>query len=152
MIKNDGGVVKIHANQTYKEIFALAVRHGKMTEARRGELLDKIAKVASNDVTAFAGTESDIKVSKNDESGEIVVDMCAHFIKTDQDKEDYMNVSYATAKCFIQNATLAQQQKAEQLVHRIIQTSLKGMNMPGGEAERAQIEESLAEVGKRLMV
>ena len=68
-VKNDSGVVKIHAKQSYEEQFALAVRHGKMTEGRKGELLDKIAKVASNDVTAFAGTESDIKVSKNDDKG-----------------------------------------------------------------------------------
>ena len=150
-MKNDGGVVKIHANQTYKQVFELAVRHGKMTEARKGELLDKIAKVACNDITAFAGTESDIIVSKNEESGDIVVDMVAHFIKTDQEREDYMNVSYAAAKCFIQNATLEQQHKAEELVHKIIKTSIKGMNMPGGEVERAQIEKSLAEVGKRLL-
>ena len=84
-------------------------------------------------------------MSKNEESGDIEIDMVAHFIMTDKDREDYMNVSYAAAKCFIQNASIAQRQKAEQLVHRIIETSLKGMNMPGGDAERAQIERSLAE-------
>ena len=144
-MKNDGGVVKIHANQTYKQVFELAVRHGKMTEARKGELLDKIAKVACNDITAFAGTESDIIVSKNEESGDIVVDMVAHFIKTDQEREDYMNVSYAAAKCSIENATLQQRQKAELLVHRIIESSLSGMNLPGSAEERAQLESSLAE-------
>ena len=144
-VKNDGGVVKIHARQAYEESLALAVRHGKMTGARKEELLAKIERVASNDATAFAGTESDIKVTKNSKNGEIVIDMVAHFMKTDEDRPDYMNVSYAAANCAIANATIQQQQKAEQLVHRIIENSLKGMDMPNSAEERAQIERSLAE-------
>ena len=61
------------------EVFSLALKHGKMTEDRRVELLAKVGKVASNDPTAFAGTESDIKVSQNAD-GDIVVDMVAHWI------------------------------------------------------------------------
>ena len=38
---------------------------GKMSDDRKQELLAKIVKVASNDVSAFAGTDSDIKVVKD---------------------------------------------------------------------------------------
>ena len=41
---------------------SLAVQQLKMTDERKSELLAKIALVASNDLTAFAGTESDIRV------------------------------------------------------------------------------------------
>ena len=87
-VKNDGGVEKIHAKQSYEEKFDLAVRHGQMTEERKGQLLEKISKIASNDVTVFAGTESDIKVSKSDKSGEIIIDMVVHFMKSDEEKAD----------------------------------------------------------------
>ena len=70
-LKNDPSVVKALAKQSYEESLALHVRTGKMTEARREELLAKITMVASNDLTVFEGIESDIKVSKNDQNGNI---------------------------------------------------------------------------------
>ena len=42
----------------------MAIRHGKMTEERKQELLAKIERIASNDITVFAGIEYDIKVDK----------------------------------------------------------------------------------------
>ena len=69
--------------------------------------------------------------------------MVAHFIKSDEDRADYMNVSYAAAKASIANATVAQQQKTEKIIHTIISNSLKSMDMLGGDTERAQIEGQL---------
>ena len=77
-LKNDPSLVKALAKQSYEESLALHVRTGKMTEARREELLAKITKVASNDLTVYEGIESDIKVSKNDQNGNIVIDMVVH--------------------------------------------------------------------------
>ena len=34
-VKNDDGVIKQHAVQSYEETFSLAVRHGKMSETRK---------------------------------------------------------------------------------------------------------------------
>ena len=130
----------------------MAVRHGKMTQERKEQLLEKIIKVASNDVTAFAGTESDIKVSKNEENGDIVIDLVAHFMKTDENDQDRMNISYAAAKSTIKNATIQQQEKASQLMFKIIQSSLKGMKMPGGEEELAAIQQSLNEQAQKQMI
>ena len=79
-LKNDGAVVKQQATPAYEEACGLAVKHGKMSEARREELLAKIARVASNDAAAFAGTESDVKVSQDGASGDIAVDVVAHWI------------------------------------------------------------------------
>ena len=121
----------------------MAVNQGKMTEERKAEMLEKIEKIASNDATVFAGTESDIRVTKDSDSGELVIDMVAHFMKTNEDKPDEMHVSYASAVSKIKHASSQQQEKACQLVNRIIQTSLKGMNMVGGDKERAELEESL---------
>ena len=142
-VKNDGGVVKIHARQAYEESLALAVRHGKMTGARKEELLAKIERVASNDATAFAGTESDIKVTKNSKNGEIVIDMVAHYMRTDNDRPNLMHVSYTTALGVIRNATIHQLAKVDSLVREILSTTLKGMYFPGGDAERAQVARSL---------
>ena len=60
-MKNDQGVVKDYAKQTYDEFLSLAIRHGKISEQRKEEILAKIEKVASNNLEAFAGTEKDIK-------------------------------------------------------------------------------------------
>ena len=61
-------------------MFDLAIKQGKMTEERKQELLAKISMVASNDLTAFDGAESDIKVSKDAETGKILIDIVVHWI------------------------------------------------------------------------
>ena len=45
-------------------------------------------------------------MDKDDENGSIVIDMVAHFMVSDEDLPDQMNVSYAAAKSIIKNATL----------------------------------------------
>ena len=104
-MKNEEGVVKQHALTSYEDALGLAVRHGKMTEERREELLARISKVVSNDARASVGTETDIRVSRSSESGKILIDMVAHFMRPDGTKPTCMNVSYAAANCAIQNAT-----------------------------------------------
>lgn len=86
----------------------MAVNQGKMTEERKAEMLEKIEKIATNDAAVFAGTESDIRVTKDSDSGELVIDMVAHFMKTDEDKPDYMHVSYAAALSKIKHASSQQ--------------------------------------------
>ena len=123
-IKNDFGVVKQKAKQTYEEQFGLAVRHKKMTEDRKQELLAKIEQVASNDITMFAGTDYDVKIQKDEQDGSLTMDLVAHSMKSDENEPDKMNVSYAAAYCKITNATAETQAKACYLVQRIIKTSL----------------------------
>ena len=151
-VKNDSGVVKQKAQQTYEETFALAVKQGKMTQERADELLAKIIKVASNDATVFAGVEQDIKVVRDNDSGDIVVDMVVHFIMTDENENDKLNFSYATCNSTIKNASIEQQEKACELMHRIIESSLKGMKMENGDEQRAQIVQSLNDLGKKKMI
>ena len=136
-VKNDSGVVKQKAQQTYEETFALAVKQGKMTQERADELLAKVIKVASNDATVFAGVEQDIKVVRDNDSGDIIVDMVVHFIMTDENENDKLNFSYASCNSNIKNATIEQQEKACELMHRIIESSLKGMKMENGDEQRA---------------
>ena len=54
-----------------------------------------------------------------------------------------MNVSYAAANSVIANATLQQMEEVKNFVRKTISTTLKGMDMHGGEKERAQVERSL---------
>ena len=77
-----------------------------MTLERREELLAKINQIACNNATVFLSTEADIKVTKKSESSEIVIDIVAHFMRTDKDRPDNISVSYAAAICDIENATL----------------------------------------------
>ena len=77
-----------------------------MTERSKDELLAKIKKVADNDATAYAGVESDIIVSRDNASGDIEIDLAVHYIVSDEDEGDKMNISYAAAKSFIKNATI----------------------------------------------
>ena len=149
-VKNDTGVVKEWAVETYDEQFSLSVSQKKMTEERKQELLAKIEKVASNDVSVNAGTDYDLKVSKEDQDGSIIIDLVAHIIKSDENEPDKMNVSYASAYCKITNATADSQAKACQLVHKVIKNSLSGMGLK--EQERATIEQSLTELGEQSMV
>ena len=107
-MKNDSGVVKQHANEQYEETFSLAIKHGKITEERKQEILAKISKVASNDPEAFNGTEKDIKVSKDFETGNIIIDMAAHCIQADPNDAERMNVCYAATKSAIKNASTEQ--------------------------------------------
>ena len=147
-MRNEDGVRKEHAMANFDDTMGLAVRHKKLTQERKSELVDKIQRVVSNDAAAFAGTETDIKVSVNSENGEIMIDMVAHYMRADKDRPDFMDVSYAAANCVIANATLHQMVKVKNLVREIISTTLKGMDMPGGDAERAQVERSLEGEGK----
>ena len=56
-----------------------------MTEVRKGEILAKIAKIVANDLTAFSGTESDIKVFENGTNGDYLIDIALHYMKSDED-------------------------------------------------------------------
>ena len=123
-----------------------------MSEDRRDELLAKITKVASNDAAAFAGTESDIKVSQDEESGNIAIDLIAHWIQSNEDEPDKMLVNYAAAKSTIKNASLQYKEKSCTLIQRIVSTTLKGMHMPGGQQELAVVQQNLTTRGTQLLL
>ena len=79
-----------------------------MTQERKQELIAKIERVANNDISVFSGVDSDIKIKKSSTDGEIVIDMVVHFMKTDEDETERMNVSYAACKSTIKNASVDQ--------------------------------------------
>ena len=49
--KSDSTAIKANARLDYGEAFQIAVNQKKMTEARRVQLVEKLDKVASNDLT-----------------------------------------------------------------------------------------------------
>ena len=91
----------------------------------------------------FAGTEYDIKVEKSSESGSIVIDMAAHIMKSDENEPDKMSVSYAATYSMINNPRKETQEKASELFQRIIKSSISGLNLEGGDQERALIQQTL---------
>ena len=112
-----------------------------MSELRKQQLLARIAKVASNDPEAPNDTISDIKVSRsNNANGDIEIDFVAHFMKTNEQEPDRMTVSYAAAKSIIKNPYEQHKVKVNLLLQKIIQSSLRGMDTPGGDQERAAIQ------------
>ena len=123
-----------------------------MTELRKGELLAKIVKVASDDPEVNAGTEQNIKVAYKFSNGDIVIDLVVHNIQKNEEEPDKMTVSYAACKSVIKNATKQSQEKACQMLHRIIETSLKDLIVPGQEQERNEIQQALEQQGREQML
>ena len=112
-----------------------------MTAERSEEMLAKIKMVADNDIDAFSGTASSIKVSKDSKTNDIVIDMVVFFLKSDEDEPTHrLNFSYATCKSTIKEATKGEEENAYALVQNLISSSLRGLDMPGGEAELAAIQ------------
>ena len=66
--------------------------------------------------------------------------MLVNIVMTDENEPDKINVSYAACKSTIKNPSVEQQEKVYEFLLRILQTSLRGMKMPGGEQELAQIQ------------
>ena len=113
-------------------------------------MLAKIEKVACNDISAFAGVESDIKIKKDGATGEITVDLIAHSIISDEDKPEYMNVNYAAAKCIMKNANQQTQNKACELVEKLVQSSIKNLNID--ENEKQKLTDNLKQRGQENLL
>ena len=151
-LKSDTDMVKLHAKETYEDVLNLALKHRKMTEARKDELLTKIDQVASNDTTAFAGTVTDIKVEQDSESEDINVDIVVHNITQNEDEPEIMSISYATANSVIQNASNEQEEKACEQLNKIITGMLRGIKLPGGDQESTTVQQSLDDQGRQLLL
>ena len=105
--------------------------------------------MATNDPTAFEGAEFDIKVTRNEANGEIKVDVIAHWIGADEDEDDKMRVSFGSGIGIINNASLGHKEKSCQLLQKVIQSALKGLDLPDGNDEREDAQETLTEQGKK---
>ena len=94
--------------------------------------------------------DSDIKVTQDGdgENRTFPIDMLVNIVMTDENEPDKINVSYAACKSSIRNPTAQQQEKVYGFLLRILQTSLRGMTIPGGEQELAQIQENLESLAR----
>ena len=142
---NDRGVVKETAVESYKSTFALAVQHGKMTTERSEEMLEKIDKIANDEMEGNEGIDYNIKVSGNER--EIVVDLIVHLIAHDEEDPEAMNVSYATCKSVIRDASQEQLERTCEFMHKCIQNSTRGLHMPGNEEQLTAIKQRLNDEG-----
>ena len=77
-----------------------------MSENRQKELMSKIMKVKSNDLTAVADAEWDIKLTSDEnDTSCILVDLVTHYIISNENEPEKMTVNYAAVKSTINNAT-----------------------------------------------
>ena len=60
-------------------------------------------------------------------------------MKTDEEEPDKMIVNYAASKSLIKNPSQQQSGKAFELLQRIIETTLRGMKMAGGDEEKTTV-------------
>ena len=98
-----------------------------MLETRRQELLDKIAKVASNDITQFDGLDYDIKLNRDEENDSIVIDLLANWMRTDQENPDRMAVSYAASKSAITRPHREHIEKMNKHLETIVKNTIKSL-------------------------
>ena len=111
-------------------------------------MLDKIRKVASNDLTAFAGIEQDIQVEKN-ENDDVIIDILAHYIVPDENEGDRMIMRYATCKSLIKDPNLDEyRDKTQTLLHRIVFNTIRGFTVPpNANLTKQQMQSSLETQG-----
>ena len=107
--------------------------------------------VATNDQNAYPGPESDIKVSRAG-TDSYLVDILVHFVITDENEDDRMDVHFAASKSLINNASENNQDKACHFLSQICEETLKTIDLPGGVEERTDIQQSLYERAERELV
>ena len=89
-------------------VLAYEVTQKTMSELHKDNIMSKIMQVKSNETSSIAATEWDITVKAlEDDSSEIIVDLIAHYIISNEEASDTMMVSYATANSLITNASQA---------------------------------------------
>ena len=129
------------------KIFALEVECGNMTYERSEEMLSKIDKIATNDLQLHENVNdyANIKVSTNNR--EIIVDLMVHLIVHHYEDPGAMNVTYATCKSVIKNASREQLERTCKLMHDLIKNSTNGLRMPYNEEMLVSIQQRLSEEG-----
>ena len=75
-----------------------------MTKDQKKTLLKKIDLVATNEPRASPDPESEIKVSRVDDTDSYLVDVLVHFVIADRDNDDRMDIHFAACKGLIHNA------------------------------------------------
>ena len=115
------------------------------------ELLDKINMVATYDLKADPDPESDIKVSRAG-TDSYLVDILVHFVITNENEDDKMDVHFAASKSLINNANQNNQDKACHFLSQICEKTLKTIELPGGVEQRSDIQVSLYERAERELV
>ena len=124
-----------------------------MSEARKQALLDKISQVASqvasDDITT-AEVNSDIKLYRDVESGNIVIDILVNWIASNKEKPDRMSISYAASNSVIKQPSSEHEEKMCELLERNVANTIKRLEMPNDEETQiATIEYQLINQGKQ---
>ena len=121
-----------------------------MTYERSEEMLEKIHKVATDEMEQNEGIDYNIKVSANNR--EIIVDLIVYLITHSEDDPEEMNVSYATCKSVIRDASREQLEKTCELMHNCIKNSTGRLRMPDHEEQLAAIQQRLEEEGMQQLL
>ena len=115
-----------------------------MSEARKQALLDKISQVASqvasDDITTVE-VNSDIKLYRDVESGNIVIDILVNWMASNKEQPHRMSISYAASNSVIKQPSSEDEEKMRELLERNIANTIKRFKMPNDEEpQNARIE------------
>ena len=70
---------------------------------------------------------------------------------TPGEEDTHFDFSYAFSKAMIKNASLEQQERAQELMDSIIESSIIGLTIEGGQERLAEIKAEMSGNGKQQM-
>ena len=122
-----------------------------MSKQRMEQLLTNVKPILQGISTSEDQVEIDIEVNQSTESPDILsVDLGVIFLwQTDTaDGQKYMDASIATGLAKITNASGEKIATAQGILLNIIDSSLEGLEVPGGEEKRVEVREVLRSLAK----
>ena len=87
----------------------------------------------------FDGVDSDIKLYRDEENGNIVIDLLANWMRSDQEEPDRMAISYAASKSAITLPHPEHEAKMNKHLETNIKNTTKSLKMPDEETQLAQV-------------
>ena len=98
------------AVETFNETFEMCINQGRMGAAHKDPLIAKIRLIAEGNATSATSTEEEIKITKEPSTNVLYCDFVIMAIKDTDNMPTHMDVSYATSRIMIRDATLEQEQ------------------------------------------
>ena len=140
-VKNDT-VMKACANESYRQSTSLMVNQGKMTQEYKDILESQIREVAkgtclyrtTKQIDVEASRRVWLRVTRQPEYRNIDVSMLVSFVSSKDYRNSEMRVCYASCKGEIKDASFAAIDRSNELMRKIIQGSLRSLEVPEGES------------------
>ena len=118
----------------FEKKFKLAVKQEKMTSERMDELLLNIVPILEGRSVKEDQIEIDIQIKQHlIYADSLSVDLAVFFLSKNATEDGYMDASIATGVAKITNARSDKIAMAQGFLLKLIDTSLQGLDVPGGD-------------------